>query len=90
VVVVELALDFWIDPDELPTEVAELSDADEAAELAANSGVAEAQASRAAQAKYLLKRVMAVPGGFSGPAHVIAHRRAADAACVSGHFTPGA
>jgi hypothetical protein len=43
----ELVLDFWIDPDELPTEVAELSEADDAAELAARHGAAAVQSIRA-------------------------------------------
>ena len=38
-VLVELSLDFWTDPDRLPTDVEMLSEADEAAELSARAGV---------------------------------------------------
>jgi hypothetical protein len=72
----ELLLDFWIEVDELPTEVVRLSDADDAAELAANAGMAAAQSVTAIQFRHFLKTVIK-GSGFSSlrPGDGIARRR---------------
>jgi hypothetical protein len=49
----DAALDFWIEPDTLPTEVVELSDADEVAVLAARAG--NAAIDNTAEARHLLR-----------------------------------
>ena len=60
----EEALDLWIDPETLPTEVATLSEADEVAELVANDGVAAAQNSKVNEARNFLKCGMGAPDSF--------------------------
>jgi len=71
----ELPLDFWTDPEMLPTDVPMLSEADEVAELAAMEGMAGTQNSHASEARQVLNLVMVIPrGGFRCRAHLIAAR----------------
>ena len=60
----DAALDFWIEPETLPTEVVELSDADEAAVLAAMAD--SAAIDNTTEARHLLRWFMVIPGRFMG------------------------